>query len=132
MGKILACIRTGARLARSCAIRLRSSANSLENRVDNYLERLLELAHLCLIALLAACAKISYQTLNGTPFKFSMFLALFMVAIFAAFLAGSVTPITFEYRDGVIGIAAWSGSELVRAIEARLLARVSRELDQKP
>lgn len=96
--------------------------------MDSYIERLLELAHLCLIALLASCAKISYQTLNGKPFKFSMFLALLMVAIFAAFLAGSVTPIGYEYRDGIIGVAAWSGSELVRAIEARLIARVNKEL----
>lgn len=96
----------------------------LEARVEGYVERALEFAHLCMIALLAACAKISYQTLHGAPFKFTMFLALLMVAIFAAFLAGSLIPDTFTYRDGAVGVAAWSGSEFVRAIEVRLLARI--------
>lgn len=105
-----------------------NSANRLETQVDSFFERLLELAHLGLIALLAACARVSYQTLNGTPFRFSTFLALLMVAVFAAFLAGSVMPLTFEYRDGVVGVAAWSGAELVRALEAKLLARVNKEL----
>ena len=95
--------------------------------MDGYVEKLLEFAHLCMIALLAACAKVSHQTLHGAPFKFTMFVALLMVAIFAAYLAGTIIPPTMEYRDSIVGIAAWSGSEFVRAIELRVMTKIRGE-----
>lgn len=100
--------------------------------MEHYVDRLLEFAHLCMISLLAACAKISYQTLHGKPFKFATFLALLMVAVFAAFLAGTFLPPDLAYRDGIVGIAAWSGSEFVRAIETRLLAKIKGGNDNVP
>jgi hypothetical protein len=92
--------------------------------MEHLIEKLLSFGQLFLMALGAASAKTAYQSLAGTPFKFGVFLANLAVAVFAAWLAGSMIPETLTGRDALIGVAAYMGSTFIKLLEDRLTSNI--------
>lgn len=92
--------------------------------MDAFVEKLLYLSQLFLMAFGAAAAKTAQQSLAGVHFRFGVFMANLAVSVFAAWLAGSMLPEAIYGRDALIGVAAYMGSGFIKLLEAKITRHI--------
>lgn len=82
------------------------------------------------MTILGVAASYAYKVLNGEKFSMRTFILQAIVAIFAGalvFLAASYYQWVPELAGGMAGFAGWSGAELIKTIEKRILKRISND-----
>ena len=83
-----------------------------------------------LMTMLGVAASYAYKVLNGEKFSWRTFFLQAIVAVFAGaivFLASSYYQWVPEIAGGAAGFAGWSGAELIKTLEKRLLRKASGE-----
>lgn len=91
--------------------------------MDDFIQTCIDFAQLAALAFMAAGAKVAHRYLHGGEFTLPVFISFFVIAVFAAWLMGSLLPPDFAYRNVCLGIAAWSGGELIRLLEKRITTK---------
>ena len=87
-------------------------------------------AFISVMAFLGTAASCAYKALNGERISWGSFLLQAVVSVFAGamvFLASSYYEWVPELAGGMAGLAGWSGAELIKTLEKRLLRKVSDE-----
>lgn len=77
---------------------------------------------------LGTAASCAYKMLNGEKISWGFFFLQVIVSIFAGamvYLASSYYQWVPELAGGIAGLAGWSGAELIKTLEKRLLRKVS-------
>ncbi|HIH4317545.1 TPA: phage holin family protein [Morganella morganii] len=83
-----------------------------------------------IMTLLGTAASCAYKMLNGEKISWGFFFLQVIVSIFAGamlFLASSYYNWEPELAGGIAGLSGWSGAELIKTLEKRLLRKVSDE-----
>lgn len=81
-----------------------------------------------IMTLLGTAASCAYKVLNGEKISWGFFFLQVIVSIFAGamvYLASSYYQWVPELAGGIAGLAGWSGAELIKTFEKRLLRKVS-------
>lgn len=79
-----------------------------------------------LMTLLGTMAGYAYRVINGAKFSWVMLTLQLVVSLFAGslmMLAAMHYTWPVEVTGAICGMAGWSGSTLIKALESRLLAR---------
>ncbi|EOD8959577.1 phage holin family protein [Providencia stuartii] len=84
----------------------------------------------CFMAFFGGIASYANKFLKGEPFRFWIMIAQIMVSMFAGalvLLAASYYSWQLEIAGGAAGLAGWSGTAVVSALEKRFIKKVENE-----
>ena len=94
--------------------------------VNDIIPKLLDLSHLLMLTFVASAARYANGVIGGNAFRLSQFFLFMTVSFFAAFLAGEFIPLGTTGRDGLIGLAAYSGIYAIRFFETKFFRSTQR------
>lgn len=79
------------------------------------------------MTLLGTIASYAYRVLQGEPFRWTTLILQFFISIFAGslmYMAAYHYGWPPEMSGGACGLAGWSGSSVIKALERRLLGKI--------
>ena len=91
------------------------------------------IVYLFLVTTLGSLASYCYHILNGDKFRIGTLISQIFISTFAGalvVLAASFFNWEFELAGGVAGLAGWSGANLIKALEERLIKKAKGNSEQ--